>query len=285
MNVARSEMPAVAMGGLIYVPGGFGGLRTVEVYDPVKDTWARRAQLPEGRHHLMAAALDGRLYVFGGALQDWAPANNTWAYDPAVDTWTALTPMSESRRAGAAVTLGKVMYVVGGEGGSQALLRYDPQADTWTALAATAEAREHVAAAALVDTAGKEKIYAIGGRWQGIAALNTVEVYDVATDVWSSVATMNDTRSGFGATVVEFGGKPHIAVVGGEILAATGAVALKSVEVYDPVADTWTLIPDLPVTIHGNPLVGLDGKLYMPGGSIRAAAASNPGKLYVYAVQ
>ncbi|HET7090058.1 MAG TPA: hypothetical protein VFL17_15585, partial [Anaerolineae bacterium] len=62
----RSEMPAVVLDGMIYVPGGFGGESRLERYDPIADEWEALADMPDGRHHLMAAAHDGYLYVFGG---------------------------------------------------------------------------------------------------------------------------------------------------------------------------------------------------------------------------
>jgi N-acetylneuraminic acid mutarotase len=87
----RSEMPAVTIDGLIYVPGGFGGEALLEVYDPQTDTWARLADMPEGRHHLMAAAYNGRMYVFGGAQSPgWGETDTTWVYDPADDSWGEL---------------------------------------------------------------------------------------------------------------------------------------------------------------------------------------------------
>jgi hypothetical protein len=32
--------------------------------------------------------------------------------------------------------------------------------------------------------------------------------------------------------------------------------------------------------LHGNPLVALDDRVYLPGGSIEAAAVDNPGQLF-----
>jgi hypothetical protein len=132
MLTNRSEMPAVTLAGLIYVPGGFGGEERLEVYDPQADEWTALADMPEGRHHLMAAGYNGRLYLFGGAdSSGWQPTTTTWVYDPEADSWTELAPMPEARLAGAAVTLGDFLYVMGGTGGTQALLRYDPAADSW----------------------------------------------------------------------------------------------------------------------------------------------------------
>src|SRR5512141_2493167 len=64
MLTNRSEMPAVELNGLIYVPGGFGPVRgglangkgpvaDMDGYDPASDTWKSLAPMPDGRHHEM----------------------------------------------------------------------------------------------------------------------------------------------------------------------------------------------------------------------------------------
>src|SRR5512134_1389040 len=64
----RSEVAAAALGGKIYVVGGFGGGTggLTEAYDPVADRWERRAALPVGLHHTAVVGLDNRLFVVGG---------------------------------------------------------------------------------------------------------------------------------------------------------------------------------------------------------------------------
>ena len=61
--------------GLFYVPGGLGGERLFQAYDPAADAWLDLPNLPEPRHHLMSAAYGGKVYIFGGAssLVDWTP--------------------------------------------------------------------------------------------------------------------------------------------------------------------------------------------------------------------
>ena len=51
MPTPRSEMPAVEIDGLIYVPGGFGGDDVLEAYEPAGDRWLRLADMPDRRHH------------------------------------------------------------------------------------------------------------------------------------------------------------------------------------------------------------------------------------------
>ncbi len=279
MDVARSEMPAVYLDGRIYVPGGFGnsaggifqGSAALEAYDVASGEWLRLADMPETRHHLMAAAHEGALYVFGGSgglgeSRGW----NAWRYDPAEDSWTMLADMPEERVAGAAVALGDYLYVAGGTGGTAELLRYDPAGDTWTRLAPMRNQREHTAAVVLDG-----QIVVLGGRWTG--AMNSVESYDPATDQWMARTGMRQRRAGFGATVL--GGKIYVA--GGELIEGA-PVALNSVEVFDPAGGGWQVQEwTLPVPLHGVPLVAVEDALYVVGGSGVAGGVANRGDLYV----
>jgi hypothetical protein len=60
MPTPRSEVAVAAVGGKIYVIGGFEGdgstSDAVEVYDPATDTWTQAPSLPEPRHHTAASA-------------------------------------------------------------------------------------------------------------------------------------------------------------------------------------------------------------------------------------
>ncbi|HKZ70314.1 MAG TPA: alkaline phosphatase family protein, partial [Anaerolineales bacterium] len=177
---ARSEMPAVVLNDLIYVPGGFGGESTMQAYDPIVDSWINLAPLPSGRHHLMAAASDGKVYLFGGAAANgWDATDTVFVYDPASDQWIQLPAMPEPRLSGAAVALNGKLYVVGGVGGTQALLEFDPASGEWRTLAALGQPREHFSVVAY----GGE-IYVLGGRWGGVGELISVEIYNPAKNEW-----------------------------------------------------------------------------------------------------
>ena len=57
------------VGGLVYAVGGFNGslrVRTVDVYDPVKDSWSSAASMEARRSTLGAAVLNGCIYAIGG---------------------------------------------------------------------------------------------------------------------------------------------------------------------------------------------------------------------------
>lgn len=274
MEVARSEHPAVVLdnrivvlGGLVdLAPGRFGVTSTVESYDPAADSWTRLPDLPEPRHHSMAAVVGDRLYSIGGFSESGFTATED-VWELVGDIWVNRARLPRPVGAGAAVVLDGRIFVVGGapDGGLHA---YDPADDTWETLPAPSRFREHVAAVVY----GGE-IWALAGREPGLIH-DSVEIYDPAANAWRPGPTLDQPRSGFGAVVSgEF-----IYVAGGEVFDPDQA--LDSTERFDPTIGDWTEFESLPVGLHGNPLVSLNDTLFLPGGSTRAAGVENAGELW-----
>ncbi len=69
-------------------------------------------------------------------------------------------------------------------------------------------------------------------------------------------------------------------MAGGELI--NDLVTLNSVEVFDPAANAWSDLPDLPAKLHGVPAAGVNGLLYVLGGSGRSADVINWGRIFVY---
>jgi len=270
---ARSEMPAAVLNGLIYVPGGFGGETVFQTYEPVTGVWDDLAPLPEGRHHLMAAAAGGKVFVFGGAAAgSWEPTDRVYAYNPSTDSWGSAASMPEPRLSGAAVMLNEKIYIVGGVGGTQSLLEYDPANNGWRSLAAASQPREHFAAVALNGL-----LYALGGRWAGVGELISIEVYDPVKDVWREGPPLLRPQSGFGAAVL----RGQIVTAGGEII-INGNETLTTLAVFDPGTQAWGFAPQMPIPLHGEAVAAVGGHLYIIGGSSRAGAIENLGRVITY---
>jgi Kelch motif len=273
MSVARSEHPAVVLGDEIVVAGGLievgvgrtGVTPTVEAYSPENDTWRTLPDLPEARHHGMAAAVGDQVFFMGGSTAVGDPSAGVW--ELVGGAWVDRAALPAPVTAGAAVTIGEGIYLVGGFPGG-AIHHYDVPSNTWTTLPPPATQREHVAAVALDD-----EIWALAGRWEG-EIFDTTEVYDLETRTWRAGPSLGEPRSGFGAVVVD----GAIVAAGGEVFSPDEALA--SVERLEPAGGEWTRIEPLPHGLHGNPLVTIDTAIYLPGGSIRAAAVDNGGLTY-----
>lgn len=273
MPTPRSEYRGLALLNRFYLPGGWGGEDTFEMYNPADDLWTSLANLPEGRHHFMVAEQIGLLWLFGGSPANaYSPSDNVWAYSIGSNNWTERTPMPEPRMGGAAVTIGEYIYIVGGEttGASTfATLRYDQVHDEWVELAPMNQHREHTAAVVY-----EGKIYVAGGWWRGSGELTSMEVYDPETDEWALLPSMSVARGGLALAVLN----DQLYAVGGEILSSNRRTE-STVEIYDFASQTWSMGPSLPASIHGFALFSHDGALWLIGGSDQAGGENNQGRV------
>lgn len=268
MLEAISEQAVAQLDGKIYAVAGnaeTGTVAHVQVYDLATDAWEWTAPLPVAVNHNMAAAANGKIYVFGGQASgtDSAFIDSTFEYDPAARQWRERAPLPIARSAGAAVVVDGKIYVVGGRpprGNDFAV--YDPAADTWTRLPDMPTQRNHLAAAAIGG-----KIYVAGGRLVPGSRgpmTDAVEIFDPATNAWSRGRPMPTVRGGVNGVAAN--GCLH--VFGGEGNADAANGMFPQHEVYNPAADAWTKLPDMPIPVHGVTGAGFhNGIIYLPGGA------------------
>jgi N-acetylneuraminic acid mutarotase len=94
----KMESAYTEIGDKIYIIAGYGetGKRnknSVEVCDTKTDTWTTAAPVPVNLNHAAAAALDDKIYLGGGYLDNKIPSNKLFIYDPATDAWQEGIPM------------------------------------------------------------------------------------------------------------------------------------------------------------------------------------------------
>ena len=196
MPQSRQELATGVINGKVYVIGGYDAnahsTGTVQVYNPITDTWTFAQALPIAVNHNAAAVVGGKLYSFG------AGAGQTFVYDPNNNSWVARASSHYVHRGTAAVGVinGKI-YVTGGEGtpSQRELEVYDPVANTWTVKAPMSVPRNHTAGGVI-----NGKFYVVGGR--AGPSTDALEVYNPQTNTWSTLASMPTPRSGFAAAVV-----------------------------------------------------------------------------------
>jgi N-acetylneuraminic acid mutarotase len=202
---------------------------TVEEYDPAADTWNEKSPMPSARSWHSANVVDGKIYIIGGTQGSTPGYNYVLAvavYDPATDSWTQKGDAPrEIGFASGSVVDGKI-YIIGGLGEPQRVDEYDPATDTWTVKSEMPTKRSELSTSIL-----EGKIYAIGG-FSGASifssGLATLDVYDPATDSWTTASDMPTGRFGAYSSVVDgkmyvFGGLDHYP-----------SSAYGIVEVYDP---------------------------------------------------
>ncbi|XP_068617524.1 ring canal kelch homolog isoform X2 [Battus philenor] len=200
----RSTLGVAVIGNVIYAVGGFdgaSGLSSAEAMDAREGVWRPIAAMSTRRSSVGVAVLGGRLYAVGG--YDGAARqclHTVERYDPAADAWEPVAEMS-ARRSGCGVGVAEgALYAVGGHDGPavrRSVERYREGAG-WAPAPPMATARRNAGVAA-----HNNRLYVVGGD-DGASNLSTVEVFDPATESWTTLATgMSVARSYAGVAVLD----------------------------------------------------------------------------------
>jgi RNA polymerase sigma factor (sigma-70 family) len=142
MPTSRSGFDTAVVNGKIYAIGGNTGpwmgkttLSSVEEYDPATDTWAKKADMPIVNRGLAASAINGKIYVVGGA-GGGKYYSTVLEYNPIADAWREATDMPTPRAyLSSGVVDGKIYAIGGGAEGNAAfstMEEYDPEG--WQAI-------------------------------------------------------------------------------------------------------------------------------------------------------
>jgi N-acetylneuraminic acid mutarotase len=306
------ELYGVAVNGKLYVIGGWNDGKAAGVnyeYNPVTDKWTKKQPMPKPAHHAALAAANGKIYVMGGFVAAtetalplgaaWQPIDNAWQYDPVADSWKSLAPLPSKRGSAVAVEVGGKIYTIGGattmewppiddsagrEGetkdqfftafGPARVLSinevYDPATNKWETRAPMSVARNHAFAGAV-----NGKIYVIGGRTGQafiLTATNTdvVEEYNPVSDTWSAPKERMPTARSGGVAGTD---DRRIYVAGGEVTTVDLVGAFRAIEAYDPVTNSWSTLPSMPMPRHGAAGAVIGNRFYLVSGMIQSAGA------------
>lgn len=190
-----------------------------------------------------AVVYDGNLVVYGGT--DGTVSQNTTIADNLSGDTPPVMPNMNSARSylGYASDRSGNGYAIGGldENGnalkSVERLAFGDTAPAWTYVASMPLPRYDFAA--VFDKTNY--IYIFGGYTDTVSGVDSAAVlrYSVSGNTWSTVASMPVPVAGCGATL---GPDGRIYVVGG----ACGGVSTNLVQVYDPIANSWTISTPLP---------------------------------------
>lgn len=284
----------------IVVFGGQSGpstyLGTTGVYQPGGSTLSV-AGMPSSRGAMGYATIAGRVYSVAGhrdgeSPPDWGRTVDVWSYDPAANLWSTETSLSYSRARVAATGADNYLYAIGGHhedtghGFSLSRVdRYDISASTWAQMASLQTPREG-AVAAMMDG----KIYAIGGFNYEINVrqdvLNSMEIYDPATNTWASGPSMPTARYAAG-----------VATVGDRIYVLGGVVGenlnTDAVEYFDVTEGAWHVDTALPNPTNDLRAMAIGNTIYAMGGGspsgiytdqVWAAQVPEPATLSLFAL-
>jgi N-acetylneuraminic acid mutarotase len=218
------------------------------------DIWASKANISTPDLGMGAASWNGKVYKFGGYYY----GNEVKVYDPVADEWTSPTSLSIIRCEPEVVELGGLIYVMGGYGqygwsAADTVDIYNPANNTWSSGAPMPLGK---AGAAVAVAYGK--IYVFGG-YNGGPVYNDVAEYNPVADSWTQkTAVMSTTRWRTGAVTIN-----NLIYVFGGAADAGGGPSVASVEIYDPLTDSFTPGPALPFGCSGFGVHLVNGKIYL----------------------
>jgi N-acetylneuraminic acid mutarotase len=272
MLAARAGHSFIVLDGKIYAIGGGSSnsalcSKTVQVYDPILNSWTFKADMIAGRGNFPVCIINGKILAIGGAsLLYYNSIKSIEEYNPETDTWTYIGDMPGARQGHTASLVGGKIYVIGGgetyENAIAEVDVYDTLTKTWTTVTDMPTPRIYLTSVVL-----NGKIYAIGGNkgtQNNEIPTTVVEVYDPATDTWTTKADMNWPRKYLSACVLN----GMIYVFGGKGGGHGDCVSWPwHVEVYDPETDTWTkAAKTLTRVLVGASAAPFNGKVYISGG-------------------
>lgn len=219
---------------------------------PAAAGWKELAPMPTPRSETAAAHWRGKIYVPGGL----GGLRRFEVYDIAGNTWQQLPDMPAGRHHLMIAALGGRIYVFSGADenwqATNTAWAYDIEARHWQTLKSMPEVR-YAGAAVTVGSF----IYALGGDGPSGRSMR----YDPQRDEWKPLPASNARREHVAAAVI--GRKIYL--IGGRF---RGVGEMRSVEVYDVEAGTWTAGPDLATARGGFTAVTLDRAIYALGGEL-----------------
>ena len=207
LPTAVDHMQAVADDGRVwYVGGTTGGAGTgvprkatgqVTSYDPASGQLTSHTPMPRPRGAGGIAALDGRIYYFGGLVTPTQTSAQVDVYDIATDTWSALPDLPVAKDHFKAAVVGTDIHLPGGRPGLAALAmtRHDVFDTVSGAYRSAAPLPVPLGGAGLAVLDGK--LIMVGGETRAPdAARSDVISYDPVADQWTALEPMTVARHG-----------------------------------------------------------------------------------------
>jgi kelch-like protein 10 len=202
MYHARCYVSVCSQDGKIYALGGFDGrdrMSSVERYSPCLNQWEMIPSMHMRRSDASAASLNGKIYIAGGLDGDQV-LSSVEVFDPDTNEWTFIHSMDNPRSGVRLVACNNCLYALGGfnefirlSSGEQ----YNPSCPSnWQQISEMLSPRSNFAAVVLDG-----KIFVFGG-YDGSTTIAEAEYYDVRSDEWYEVSSMNLKRSALSACVL-----------------------------------------------------------------------------------
>eukprot|EP00759_Apiculatamorpha_spiralis_P002574 PhF_6_TR11022/c0_g1_i1/m.17851 len=223
----------------------------------------RRWRRDVERNPQLLQTMQHKLLVLGGS-NDQKHLTTFHTYSVAKNRWDTVhdshLPSVKGPFAAVHLKARKRLYVVGGIVSGTPLRAcdsFDLVKKSWTHHTPMSTARSKPAVVCVDDC-----IYVFGG-FNGVCSSNSVEKYDVATDTWSSCAPMIQSRGAPCACAIQDG---RMLVAGGWSGDLDNRTSLSTMEIFDPITNTWTAGPAMSTRRSTPSAVWFDESVYVLGG-------------------
>lgn len=230
-----------------------------EIYSANWDEWKTGSSLTIPRTDHGGSPINGTLYVGGGLTScdnTLCTTNSVEYYSSTTSSWTSGPSLNIARSGhffASDDTLG-LIYAIGGIDSNSNYLSsvevFDINTNQWTSIPSMPTPRTGLSAA-VVDS----KLYVVGGCGETYPvseckSLSTVEVYDPQTKNWSTLTSLLTPRHSFalgiyGSQLIAAGGSSSTG------MAQTGDDIVKSIDIYDLIANEWYLVTRMPDARNG----------------------------------
>lgn len=176
--------------------------------------------------------------------------------------WKTLETIGEpvARHEAGFIAVQEKAYLLGGRRVNPVSI-FDPATNTWTQGAESPIEIHHFQPVVYED-----EIWVVGamtGRFPNETPVDTILIYNPATDAWRMGPEIPEARARGGAGASVFEGKIYLSA--GITRGHMGGFVPWH-DVYDPKTDEWTQLPDAPHARDHFQSAVLDGKLYLAGG-------------------
>jgi len=225
--------------GRLLLCGGSHAARQ-ECFQMSKDslTWEKQSKFAEPRSHHASVTLRGKLHLLGGGGGSSEVWSETFGWAP-----TQPFPMVDGEEVptdgcGAKISSNQFL-LAGGRTCPTCTFVFNSDSDVWTRVGDMSEGRSsHGCTSYSSPEPGQEdqlRVVVAGG-WSG-GDLASAEVFDPELMSWRLVGSLTGPRRGLSLETIE----------GGKIVAVGGrhSTAMPSVDIFDPVHETWTAGPPL----------------------------------------
>ncbi len=259
LPVAVTNATAFSIGGLIYVVGGTDAAGSpvdlTQVYDPVTNMWTSGPAYPAPASGLASASNGTRGFTFGGTGLS-GPTSAQYIFNPVQNCWSSEGPCSPSvaarplaTSASSAVYLDGEVYSVGGTGPGGAYA-YNVTANCWSTQSTCLPiSQPSLDPSWLAASAVGGLLYAFGGTLPGGTITSAAQVYDPATNMWTSAPGISVPATGLASAEAD-----------GLIYAAGGETAggyTDAVESFNPLTNVWSAVAPLLTPRAGLAMVAL----------------------------